>query len=356
MTEHDNHRNPLPVGVGIALLAAILFGVSTPFAKLLLGNTPPVLLAGLLYLGSGLGLSVLYFTRRTAEEAPLSRADLPWLAGAILFGGIVAPVLLMLGLKNTPGSSASLLLNLEGVCTSLLAWFVFKENFDRRIALGMALIVGGGLVLSWQGLGGFSLPLGSLAIAGACLCWGIDNNLTQKVSASNPYQVAAIKGAVAGAVNLTIALALGAKFPAMSQIGGAMLVGFLGYGLSLAFFVLALRHVGTARTGAYFSLAPFVGAIVSLVLLHDPIGPQFLVAAALMAAGVWLHLSEKHSHDHRHERLVHSHRHTHDAHHQHTHPPGVDPTEPHTHEHVHEPMTHSHPHFPDIHHRHNHST
>ncbi|MCW3062778.1 MAG: eamA-like transporter family protein [Capsulimonas sp.] len=356
MTEHDNHRNALPVGVGIALLAAILFGVSTPFAKLLLGNTPPILLAGLLYLGSGLGLSVLYFTRRTAEEAPLSRADLPWLAGAILFGGIVAPVLLMLGLKYTPGSSASLLLNLEGVFTSLLAWFVFKENFDRRIALGMALIVGGGLVLSWQGLGGFSLPLGSLAIAGACLCWGIDNNLTQKVSASNPYQVAAIKGAMAGAVNLTIALALGAKFPALPQVGGAMLVGFLGYGLSLAFFVLALRHVGTARTGAYFSLAPFVGAIVSLVLLHDPIGPQFLVAMALMAAGVWLHLSEKHSHDHRHERLVHSHRHTHDAHHQHAHAPGVDPTEPHTHEHVHEPMTHSHPHFPDIHHRHNHST
>jgi drug/metabolite transporter (DMT)-like permease len=356
MTEHDNHRNALPVGVGIALLAAILFGVSTPFAKLLLGNTPPILLAGLLYLGSGLGLSVLYFTRRTAEEAPLSRADLPWLAGAILFGGIVAPVLLMLGLKYTSGSSASLLLNLEGVFTSLLAWFVFKENFDRRIALGMALIVGGGLVLSWQGLGGFSLPLGSLAIAGACLCWGIDNNLTQKVSASNPYQVAAIKGAMAGAVNLTIALALGSKFPALPQVGGAMLVGFLGYGLSLAFFVLALRHVGTARTGAYFSLAPFVGAIVSLVLLHDPIGPQFLVAMALMAAGVWLHLSEKHSHDHRHERLVHSHRHTHDAHHQHAHAPGVDPTEPHTHEHVHEPMTHSHPHFPDIHHRHNHST
>ncbi|BDI28247.1 membrane protein [Capsulimonas corticalis] len=342
------------MGVGIALLAAVLFGISTPFAKLLLGGTSPVLLAGLLYAGSGIGLSLLYFTRRTADEAPLTRKDWPWLAGAVLFGGVIAPVLLMTGLTHTPASSASLLLNLEGVCTSLLAWFVFKENFDRRIFLGMVLIVAGGIVLSWRG-GSLSLPLGSLAIAGACLCWGIDNNLTQKVSASNPYQVAAIKGAVAGVVNITIAFCLGAKLPGAAFLGGALLIGFLGYGLSLAFFVLALRHVGTARTGAYFSLAPFVGAVVSVLLLHEPIGFRLLIAAMFMAAGVWLHLTERHEHRHRHERLVHSHRHVHDEHHQHTHAPGVDPAEPHTHEHIHEPLTHEHPHYPDLHHRHTHT-
>lgn len=348
MERQESGKPPLPVGVGVALMAAALFGLSTPFAKMLLGHTAPVLLAGLLYLGSGVGLSVLFFARRTAAEAPLSRVDLPWLSGAILVGGIIAPVLLMLGLTHTPASSASLLLNLEGVFTSLLAWFVFKENFDRRIFLGMALIVAGGVVLSWQGTGHLSLPLGSIAVAGACLCWGIDNNLTQKVSASNPYQVAAIKGAVAGTVNLALALLLGARLPPFPSVGGALLVGFLGYGLSLAFFVLALRHVGTARTGAYFSLAPFVGAVVSVLLLHEPVGPLFFVAAV----GVWLHLTERHEHEHHHVRMAHTHRHVHDEHHQHAHAPGVHPTEPHTHEHVHEPLTHMHPHFPDIHHRH----
>jgi len=345
-----------PAGVGVAIVAAVLFGLSTPFAKLLLGNVTPLLLAGLLYLGSGIGLTVLFISRRTPDEASLKRADMPWLAGAVLFGGIIGPVLLLIGLKHTPASTASLLLNLEGVFTALLAWFAFHENFDRRIALGMALIVAGGLVLSWHGAAGLSLPVGSLAIAGACLCWGIDNNLTQKVSAGNPYQIAAIKGMVAGCVNLGLAFLFGAKLPSWHVAGGGLLVGFIGYGLSLACFVLALRHIGTARTGAYFSLAPFVGAAVSLLLLHEPVGPLFFVAALLMGTGVWLHLTERHSHKHRHTRMVHSHRHVHDEHHQHEHAPGIDPTEPHTHEHVHEPLTHSHPHYPDLHHRHEHSS
>jgi drug/metabolite transporter (DMT)-like permease len=333
----------------------VLFGASTPFAKRLLGDLPPVLLAGLLYLGSGLGLNVLRLARRSGSaEAPLTRTDYPWLAGAILFGGVLGPVLLMIGLNTTPASTASLLLNLEGVFTALLAWFVFRENFDRRIAVGMVLILAGGVVLSWQGGGGLALPVGSLAVAGACLCWGIDNNLTQKVSAGDPLQVAAIKGACAGAVNLGIALALGARVPFSLVLLGALFVGFLGYGLSLVMFVLALRHIGSARTGAYFSLAPFVGAAVSLLVLREAIGPLFIAAAALMGWGVWLHLTEKHEHEHTHERMAHSHRHYHDAHHQHAHDAGVDPREPHTHPHVHEPMTHSHPHYPDIHHRHRH--
>lgn len=362
MPEPSDARPPLPAGVGAALVAAILFGASTPFAKRLLGEggVSPQLLAGLLYLGSGVGLSLLFALRGGARaEAPLARADLPWLAGAVLFGGVLGPVLLMLGLSATPASTASLLLNLEGVFTALLAWFAFRENFDRRIALGMGLIVAGGVLLSWPrsaasgSQGGMPL-LGSLAVAGACLCWGIDNNLTQKVSAGDPIQVAAIKGGAAGAVNLLVALLLGAAFPALPAVGSAMLVGFLGYGVSLVLFVLALRYIGTARTGAYFSIAPFVGALLALLILRERVGPYFLAAAALMAAGVWLHLTERHEHAHTHEPLAHSHRHVHDEHHRHDHAPGVDPSEPHTHRHTHARLTHRHPHFPDIHHRHGH--
>jgi len=355
-------RLPDLAGVQYAVLAAALFGLSTPFAKLLLGQRiPPVLLAGLLYLGSGVGLSALFWLRRRGrheDEAPLTRPDLPWLAGAVLFGGIFGPILLLVGLKATPASTAALLLNLEAVFTALIAWFVFRENYDKRIALGMACIVAGGALLSWQGgrTGhGLSLLWGALAIAGACLCWGIDNNLTQKVSASNPFQVAAIKGAVAGTVNLALAfLLLGAHFPTLGAAGAALLVGFVGYGLSLASFVLALRHIGTARTGAYFSLALFLGAVTAFLLLREPVSPLFLLAAGLMAIGVWLHLTERHEHEHTHEPTTHTHRHIHDEHHQHEHPPGLDPNEPHTHEHTHEGLTHTHPHYPDTHHRHLH--
>jgi drug/metabolite transporter (DMT)-like permease len=356
MSHEQSLTKNLPAGVGVAILAAALFGASTPFAKLLLGEIPPVLLAGLLYLGSGVGLSVVNLLRRgkVRSEAPLSRSDLPWLSGAVCFGGVLGPLLLMLGLRLTSASTASLLLNLEGVFTALLAWFVFRENFDRRIALGMGLIVAGGVLLSWQSERSFRLPLGSLAVIGACLCWGIDNNLTQKVSAGDPIQVTAIKGTVAGSVNLGLALLLGASLPPAPSLGGALLVGFLGYGVSLVLFVLALRHIGTARTGAYFSLAPFVGAVVSLVLLRESVGIFFVDAALLMGVGVWLHLTERHEHAHHHEAMTHTHRHVHDVHHQHEHPPGIDPTEPHTHPHTHEPLTHVHPHFPDIHHRHGH--
>lgn len=350
--------NRLPVGVGFAISAALLFGLSTPFAKMLVRETSPLLLAGLLYAGSGTGLSLLrLFMPSSRHEAGLSRSDIPWLAGSVVAGGILAPVLLMAGLRATPASTASLLLNLEGVFTALLAWFVFHENVDRRIAVGFALIMAGGVLLSWEGgaRGGVALPLGSLAIAGACLCWSVDNNLTQKISAADPLRLAAIKGGVSGAVNLTLAvLVVRAGWPPVRLVVGALGVGFLGYGVSLTLFVLALRHLGTARTGAYFSLAPFFGTAASLVILHEPIGWPLVIAGALMAGGAWLHLSERHEHEHRHERLQHSHRHVHDEHHEHAHEPGAPEGEPHTHLHVHEPMVHRHPHFPDIHHRHRH--
>ncbi|MFL5404026.1 MAG: EamA family transporter, partial [Gemmatimonadales bacterium] len=280
--------------------------------------------------------------------------DLPWLVGAIAFGGVLGPLLLLLGLSKTPASAASLLLNLEGVFTALLAWVVFRENVDRRIAFGMLAIVVGGALLAWQGrleLGGVS---GSLLVAAACLCWAIDNNLTQKVSASDPLQIAALKGATAGTVNLALGLTFTGSLQTMPQIGAALVLGFFGYGLSLVLFVLALRSLGTARTGAYFSTAPFVGAILSILLWHEPITVTLIAAGGLMVVGVWLHLTERHIHEHTHQTLSHAHPHTHDVHHQHSHATDDPPGELHTHAHIHEALTHSHLHFPDIHHHHGH--
>lgn len=353
----NNGRTSL-TGVSFAMLAAVLFGASTPFAKILLDKTEPVLLAGLLYMGSGVGLAIWSLLRSRSkgksEEAKLKRSDFSWLAGAILAGGIIGPVLLMVGLAATPASSASLLLNLEGVFTALLAWFVFKENFDRRIAWGMAAITCGGLFLSWAGRLEMGALWGTLAISGACLAWAIDNNLTRRVSAGDPVQIATAKGLVAGSVNLTIALVAGASMPALRTLTLTALVGFFGYGVSLTLFVLALRHIGTARTGAYFSLAPFAGALISLLIMRDSLTYQFVIAAALMGVGVWLHLTERHEHKHEHGAVEHDHRHVHDEHHQHDHEEGAPLGEPHSHPHRHERMVHSHHHYPDIHHRHAH--
>ena len=344
-------------GVQSALLAALLFGASTPLAKGLLASVPPQVLAGLLYLGSGLGLGTAWLWRRRAQrvgEAALTRRDLPWLLGAIGFGGFLGPLLLLVGLSHTPASAASLFLNLEGVFTALLAWVVFRENVDRRIAVGMAAIVAGGALLAWHGRLEWGGLLGPIAIAGACLCWAIDNNLTQKVSASDPIQIAALKGGTAGTVNLAVGLFLAGSPPPLPTIGAALLLGFFGYGLSLVLFVLALRSLGTARTGAYFSTAPFVGAILSVLIWREPVTPLLLAAGGLMAVGVWLHLTERHLHQHTHEPLSHSHSHTHDQHHRHAHGPDDPQGEPHAHQHTHEPLTHTHPHYPDIHHRHVH--
>lgn len=355
MSEFSNRQK----GVGFALLAAVLFGLSTPLAKSVSPHVEPVLLAGLLYLGSGIGLggySLLRLARKQSHprEAALKRADAPLLIGAIITGGMVGPLLLMWGLAQTPASSASLLLNLEGVFTALLAWFVFKENFDARIAWGMALIAAGGICLSWMGRPEVGVPWGSLAIVGACFAWAVDNNLTRKVSAGDPVQIAMLKGLVAGSVNTLLGLGLGAKLPGLPVLLAVSAIGFFGYGLSLTLFVLALRHIGTARTGAYFSTAPFVGAAVAVAVLGDSLSAEFFIAAVLMAAGVWLHLTEHHEHEHRHEALIHDHLHIHDEHHHHAHAHDIAPGEPHSHPHQHEELMHSHPHYPDIHHRHGH--
>jgi drug/metabolite transporter (DMT)-like permease len=340
-------------GVAAALGAALLFGASTPLAKLLLGDVSPWLLAGLLYLGSGLGLALLLALQR-AEGARLAAGDWRWLAGAVLSGGVLGPVLLMWGLSRMPASGAALLLNAEAVFTALLAWFVFRENFDRRIALGMGLIVMGAAVLSWPGDAGFGAVAPALAVVGACLAWGIDNNLTRKVALADARYVAMVKGLAAGATNTALALLLGARLPELSVAAMAGLLGFVGYGISLALFVRALRQLGTARTGAYFSTAPFAGAALGLALLEETLTWNLAVAAVLMAWGVWLHLTERHAHVHAHEPVEHTHEHEHDEHHRHAHAEPVAPGERHTHPHRHQRLTHSHPHYPDSHHRHEH--
>lgn len=340
-----------------ALVAAALFGLSTPAAKVLVGSIDPWLLAGLFYLAAGLGLALLraiLSLRAMRPEAPLVRADVPWLGGAILFGGVLGPVLLLVGLARSPAGSASLLLTVEGVATALIAWFVFRENFDRRIALGMGLIFGGALVLSWPQTLTFGDAVGPLAIIAACIAWGLDNNLTRKVSLADPVQIAMLKGLVAGPVNLAIALAAGAALPPTGPMAGAAVVGLLGYGVSLVLFVAALRHLGTARTGAYFSTTPFIGAIGAIAMLGEPLSLRLLLAGALMAIGVWLHLTERHEHEHEHDPMEHSHRHVHDAHHRHAHGPADPPGEPHSHRHAHVRLRHSHRHMPDSHHRHGH--
>lgn len=339
--------------VGYALAAALLFGASTPAAKLLAGELPAFLLAGLLYAGSGIGLATWLALRRAA--APLPRgADLPWLAGAVFSGGIAGPVLLMLGLAVTPAATASLLLNLEGAFTALIAWFAFRENFDARIALGLAMILAGGALLSCAPGGGYALSPGALLIAAACLAWAVDNNLTRRISAGDAVVLAGIKGLAAGAVNLAIAFGSGAAAPSAAQALGAGLIGLLGYGVSLALFVVALRELGAARTGAYFSIAPFAGVALALAALGETPEATFWAALPLVAAGVWLHVTEHHAHRHAHEPLEHGHRHVHDEHHRHEHDFPWDGTEPHTHAHRHGRIEHSHAHYPDIHHRHDH--
>lgn len=345
-------------GIAAALAAAALFGASTPAAKVLLGEVHPTTLAGVFYLGSGVVLGLWWLVRRRMRglrpEAPLRRRDIGWLAGAILAGGIAGPVLLMLGLRSTPAATGSLLLNLEGVFTAGLAWFVFHENFDRRIFTGMVSILAGGALLSWGRPAGQGLPWGSLAILGACLAWAVDNNLTRMISASDPVQIASLKGMIAGPAAIMLGLAAGAHLPGGLFIAAGAVAGVLGYGLSLTFFILALRLIGTARTAAYFSVAPFVGAALSIAALGEDLTGRFVVAGVLMGAGVWLHITERHEHEHRHERLNHEHRHTHDEHHPHSHEIPVEGEVEHTHRHVHEPVIHSHPHYPDIHHRHSH--
>lgn len=349
---NSNIRAPL-----IALTSAAMFGVSTPLAKMLIGDVTPWLLAGLLYLGSGLGLTVLHIFRKiwkpVSSDARMTRNDLPWLMGTVFFGGLLAPILLLFGLAQTDAASTSLLLNLESVFTLGLAWLVFREHVDLKLFTGALAIVGGAVLLTWRDEFG-NIGWGVFLIGLACMSWAIDNNLTRKISAVDPVVLAAIKGVSAGAVNTAIAIGTGSIFPNSTSVISALALGFFSYGLGLVLFIVALRHLGAARTGAYYGTAPFIGAIAATIILGTPLTNTILVAGLLMAFGAWLHLSERHGHEHTHELIEHDHRHTHDVHHQHGHDEGTSSAEPHSHPHRHHDLKHAHSHAPDLHHRHQH--
>ena len=340
----------------VALLAAALFGASTPLAKLLQADITPGLLAGLLYLGSGAGLALVKLGLRLgrhAAEPPLQTGDLPSLAGAVASGGIAAPLLLMWGLAGASASGVSLLLNLEGILTALVAALVFKEAVAGRIWLAACLMLAAGLLLGYDAQAGAGPPLRMLAVIAACALWALDNNLTRRISAADPVSIAMIKGLAAGSVNVAAALAAGANFPGGLPLAGALALGWLSFGISLTLYIVALRHLGSARAAAHFSTAPFIGAALAIGLLGEPVTAGFVAAFALMIAATWLVLSERHGHAHVHEHLGHEHLHAHDAHHQHAHR-GDEGPEPHAHPHEHAPLAHNHPHLPDLHHRHPH--
>jgi len=343
--------------------SAALFGLGAPLSKILLRGVSPVPLAGLLYLGAFLGLSMFTIVRRIvrpgreAKSAPFRGRDAAWLAGAVLTGGIAGPICLLAGLSRISGTAASLLLNLEGVATALVAVLVFGENAARRVWFALALMTGAGVFLSWDPARGRFELAGSLLVVLAMACWGLDNNFTRAISDKDPLFIASVKGLTAGAFSIGLAVALGLRLPLDATALGGLLLGAFSYGLSLVLYIHGLRHLGAFRAGAFFSLAPFIGAVASLAILSDPVRWVLLPGAALMALGAALLAGETHEHPHRHVRLAHAHAHVHgDGHHDHAHGPGAPPEgAAHSHEHVHEAVDHSHGHWPDIHHRHDHS-
>jgi drug/metabolite transporter (DMT)-like permease len=338
-----------------ALIAALAFGLSAPLAKLLLASTSPLLLAGLLYLGAGafLGLARVVWHRRPVVGRPLAARDRWILAGGVLAGGVLAPPLLLSGLSRSPAASTALLLNLEVVFTALLAGAVFGEHLGARVGGAAVIMALGGVALGWAP-GGPTGVAGFVPIALACALWALDNNLTSLIAEGDPLLIVMVKGLGAGTVNTVLALAAGETLPGPWTIGFGMALGAVSSGTSLALFILAMRDLGAARTGAYFATAPFFGSAGAILLLGEPPTPGLLVAAGLMALATWLLVGERHAHTHRHAATVHAHVHVTDAHHQHEHS-GREGAEPHSHPHSTGPLEHEHPHTPDAHHDHGHA-
>lgn len=337
-----------------AIAAAVLFGASAPAAKSLLADAGPFMLSALLYLGAGLGLTGLRLTLRGRRpEAALRREDVPLLAAIATAGGLVAPVLLLVGLHRVSAVSGSLLLNLESPLTVLLAVTFSGERLGSRAALGtIALILGAATLAIVPSATAVGDPMGMLAVVGACLAWAIDNNLTQRLSLRDPLALAQVKGLTGGGIALVLALAQSQPVPPAATVAQGLALGFVSYGLSVALAVYSMREIGVAREAALFATAPFMGVALSVVWLGEPFAARELGALALMVLGLGFLSTERHSHAHRHEALRHDHGHTHDEHHQHAHGPDASPDEPHAHTHTHAPLDHDHPHAEDAHHRH----
>lgn len=343
--------------IPMAILAAILFGISAPLSKALLGSIEPTMLAALLYFGCGLGVLVYKLTKtlfiKEKKESGLSKKDLPWLAGVIFTGGVAAPIVLMFSLKATPAATASLLLNFEAVSTALIAALLFKESLGRRVWASVALMTAAAVILTWNSTGEWGVSIGTAGIIGACLLWGMDNNLTRMISLKDPLTITIVKGFGAGAVSLIISLWTSTAFPGVELIILALLLGAFSYGISIVLFILSMRQLGAARTSAFFGSAPFIGAIISIVVFQESPALQFYISLPIMMIGAILIIKEKHQHIHIHENIQHDHKHRHDdLHHNHVHENGF--TGEHSHAHMHERLEHDHPHMPDTHHRHNH--
>jgi len=326
------------------VISAALFGISAPVSKLLISDISPVAMAGLLYLGAFLGLAAFRLSPLGGdeEETALKRSEVPYLAGSIVAGGVIAPILLMMGIASVTGIASSLLLNLEGVATALIAWLAFKEAVGRRTWTALALMTAAGVLLALETGGGETSTYGAALIVMAMFFWGLDNNLTQKIASTGPQRIAMLKGLVAGTASTSLAFLLGQAPPLGPELLAALLLGSLSYGVSLVLFILALDSLGSARTGAFFALGPFIGAVASVPLLGEVPSLMILPAGALMAAGAYLLLTERHTHLHWHPRVVHEHMHVHDAGHDHPRPPGT--VKPHSHMHVHEAVLHEHEH------------
>ena len=348
----DRLSSPALQGGLLALLAAALFGLSTPLVQRFGAGLGPFSTAALLYIGAAVVAIVL--RRPASREAQLRRTDLPRLLAMAGMGAVVGPVALAWGLQRTSGSSASLMLTLEAVFTAVLAWRWYHETLDRRVATAMLLLLAGGAVLVVeQGLAGRVQLLGLLAVLLATAAWGVDNTLSRGVAERDPGQVVWVKALLGASATTVLAFLWGEPLPGAWAALALLAVGASGYGLSLRFYLLAQRAFGAARTGSVFAFAPFIGALGAFALGEREISALVLVGGALMLSGVWLHLAERHEHPHEHEALEHEHAHTHDdGHHNHTHDPM--PAGPHSHAHTHTPLRHAHPHVPDAHHAHRH--
>jgi drug/metabolite transporter (DMT)-like permease len=345
-------------GVIAALISALLFSLSAPLGKLLLQDIPPLLLAGLLYLGCGLGLAALTSFRRlvsrhdpTCVESKLRGLDYLYLGGAVLAGGVAAPIFLLYGLLTVSAGTASLLLNSEAILTVFIAALIFKESVTKWVWGAFSFMVAAALLLTIKSETAFwQLEPGTTLVILACFMWALDNNLTRKIAHRDPVSIARIKGLAAGVTSLTAGFFMGDFLPAPETMLPALLLGALSYGASLVFFIYALRHLGTARTVVCFSAAPILGALASIFILGEPITQRLILAAIMTVCSIGFLVRENHDHEHEHEAVFHEHRHRHDEHHQHEHP--GDWQEPHNHGHFHAALLHSHAHTPDLHHSH----
>jgi len=338
-----------------ALAAAALFGASAPFAKLLLSQVQPIPLAALLYLGSGLGLTLIKVGSKALKapssgEATISGSDWLWVFGAVVSGGVFAPILLLFSLSSTPAATASLLLNFEAVATTMIAAVVFREAVGRRIGVSIACVTVASILLTRSTGSQWGIAWGALGVLAACSLWGIDNNLTRHVSGKNALDIVQVKGLGAGSFSIILALMLGQTLPALPSASLALLLGFLGYGLSTVLFVTALRGLGAARTSALYAAAPFVGVIIAFVIFQQIPDVTFLMALPVMIVGAVLLVGERHAHSHIHLPEDHAHRYEPDTHHADPEAQGAHPAA-----HSHAVTEHTHPHVPDIHHRHDHS-